>query len=70
MKHIINIVAVFLFTGIYQAIAQIPFEVPKPSNNTPIDLSNPADLVIYVVLPIIVVILAIISWRYKKKRRS
>lgn len=70
MKRFINILIIFLFTGIATAIAQIPYDVPNPANNTPIDLTNPADLVIYVILPVIIVILAIISWRYKKKHRS
>lgn len=70
MKSFKNIVTVFLFTGISLVRAQIPYEVPKPANNTPIDLSNPADLIIYVILPIVVIILAIIAWRYKKNRNT
>lgn len=69
MKYFINIVAVFLLTGISSVMAQIPYEVPKPAKNTPIDLSNTADLIIYVILPVVVIILAIIAWRYKKNKQ-
>lgn len=69
MKYFINIVAVFLLTGISSVMAQIPYEVPKPAKNTPIDLSTTADLIIYVILPVVVIILAIIAWRYKKNKQ-
>lgn len=69
MKHFINIVALLLLSGLSKAMAQIPHEVPKPSKNSPIDLSTTADLLIYVVLPVVVIILAIIAWRYKKNKQ-
>lgn len=53
------------FTAV--CLGQIPTEVPHPTNNTPIDLSEPADLIIYVILPIIAVILVFI-WRSKRRK--
>lgn len=46
--------------------AQKPTEVPKPSEK-PIDLSNPADIVIYIVLPLCAIALVII-WNRKRKK--
>jgi len=48
--------------------AQIPTEVPKPSDK-PIDLSNPADIIIYIVLPLCIILLYFI-WRGKRKNRK
>ncbi|MAZ26275.1 MAG: adenylosuccinate synthetase [Cytophagaceae bacterium] len=48
---------------------QVSQDVPNNSNNSPIDLSNPADLVIYIILPIVAIVLYII-WRKRKKRRD
>jgi len=45
---------------------QLPTHLPNPDDNTPIDFTNPADIVIYVILPIICVILYFI-WRNAKK---
>ncbi|HET8804679.1 MAG TPA: hypothetical protein VFM72_08880 [Aequorivita sp.] len=46
--------------------AQKPTEVPKPSEK-PIDLSNPADIIIYIVLPLCAIVLVLI---WNKKRRK
>ena len=46
---------------------QIPTEVPHPDTNSPIDLSNPADIIIYIVLPIVVIVLFMIGRHRKKK---
>ena len=48
--------------------AQKPTEVPKPSEK-PIDLTNPADIIIYIVLPLCTVLLFFI-WRGKQKRKK
>ena len=48
--------------------AQKPTEVPKPSEK-PIDLSNPADIIIYVVLPLCVVLLFFV-WRGKRRNQK
>ncbi len=45
--------------------AQKPTDVPKPSEK-PIDLSNPADIIIYIVLPLCAIVLVLI-WKKKRK---
>ncbi|MBZ0326269.1 MAG: adenylosuccinate synthetase [Altibacter sp.] len=47
-------------------VIQIPKEVPHPDNNSPLDLSNPADIIIYIVIPIIFVALYFLSRKRKK----
>ncbi len=49
------------------AFSQKPTEVPKPSEY-PIDLSNPADVIIYIVLPLCAVVLYFI-WRSKRGKK-
>lgn len=51
-----------------QLFAQKPTEVPKPSEE-PIDLSNPADIIIYIVLPLCAVFLFFL-WRGMRKKRK
>jgi len=46
--------------------AQKPTEVPKPSEK-PIDLANPADIIIYIVLPLCAVLFFFI-WRGKRNK--
>lgn len=58
--------ALYFFFAI--AYAQIPTEVPKPSDK-PIDLSEPADIIIYIILPLCCVLLFFI-WRGKQKNRK
>jgi heme/copper-type cytochrome/quinol oxidase subunit 2 len=48
------------------SIAQKPTEVPKPSEK-PIDLTNPADIIIYIVLPLCAILFFFI-WRGRKKK--
>ena len=47
---------------------QKPTEVPKPSEK-PIDLSNPADLIIYIVLPLCVIAFFVV-WKLKRNKRK
>lgn len=49
--------------------AQIPTEVPKPQDNRAVDFSDPTELIIFIVLPLIAVVLFII-WRGKKRKDS
>jgi len=48
--------------------SQIPTDVPNPQNNTPVDFSKPANIIILIVLPVVIVIFTII-W-YNKKRKD
>lgn len=49
--------------------AQIPTEVPKPQDNTPVDFSDPTEVIIFIVLPLVAIVLFIV-WRGKKRRDS
>jgi hypothetical protein len=49
--------------------AQIPREVPHPNNNTPIDLSKPEDIILYIVLPLVFIILFFVGRKYRRKNR-
>lgn len=66
MKDILIPITALLFTAI--AWAQKPTEVPKPSDY-PIDLSNTADLIIYIIIPIVFVVL-ILWWRKRQKHNK
>jgi hypothetical protein len=46
---------------------QVSQDVPNNSNNAPINLSDPADVVIFIILPVVFLILYLI-WRNKKKK--
>lgn len=48
-------------------LIQIPREVPHPDNNTPIDFSNPFDIIVYIVIP---VLLLFLYFFLRKKRRK
>lgn len=54
---------------IVKLYAQKPTEVPKPSEK-PIDLSNPADIIIYIVLPLCAIVLVLIWNRMRKKDKK
>jgi len=46
--------------------AQIPTEVPHPDTNTPLDISNPFEIIVYIVIPVILIVL---YFFLRKKRR-
>ena len=52
------------------AFFQIPTDVPHPNNNSPIDLSKPEDLIIYIILPLIIAALYFIGKRSRKRRKN
>lgn len=60
---------IFLTLMASSLFAQKPTEVPKPSEK-PIDLSNPADIIIYIVLPICAIIFFLIYLRKKNKDKK
>lgn len=70
MKRKLYIFSIIVFTQIATTHAQIPRFVPKPAYNSPVDWSNPADLIIYFILPVIFIILGFVSWNYRKKRNA
>lgn len=46
---------------------QIPTNVPKPQNNTPIDPSSPIELFIFILLPILLIVVYFIVRSKKNK---
>lgn len=64
MKNIKILIILLLYSIAINA--QKPTEVPKPSEK-PIDLANPADIIIYIVLPLCAVLFFFI-WREKKSK--
>ena len=47
--------------------AQIPEGVPKPHNNSPLDLSNPADIIIYILIPVLFTVLYVAGRKLKRR---
>ncbi|GAB5399572.1 MAG: hypothetical protein Aureis2KO_11570 [Aureisphaera sp.] len=47
---------------------QIPTDVPNPDNNSPIDLTSPLEIVVYIVIPL--VMLAIYFWVRRKGKSA
>ncbi|OAB78043.1 hypothetical protein ULVI_11195 [Cochleicola gelatinilyticus] len=68
MNLLRNSLLVVLLSTNLTSLAQIPEDVPHPDNNTPIDLSKPFDLIVFVILPIVIIILYVL-WRQKKKNK-
>jgi len=64
LKNIFFPMFLLLMTTTY---AQKPTEVPKPSEK-PIDLTNPANIIIYIILPLCALLLFFI-WRREQKKR-
>jgi len=46
---------------------QIPREVPHPDNNTPLDVTNPFELIVYIIIPIALIVL---YFFLRKKRKA
>jgi|TARA_R100000479_G_scaffold33554_2_gene13839 H+/gluconate symporter-like permease len=68
-KHILSLLIAFLAL-IFKVNAQIPKEVPHPDNNKPLDLSDPADIIIYIIIPVVFIILFFVWRRKRKKNRT
>jgi len=47
--------------------SQIPTEVPKPQDNTPVDFSKPGNIIVFIVIPVVVILLVLI-WRNKRRK--
>ena len=46
---------------------QIPSGVPHPDTNKPLDLSDPAELIIYIIIPLMILILYLVAIKRKGK---
>ena len=49
---------------------QIPTDVPNPDNNTPIDLTNIVDILLYIVAPIVLIVFYILLRKQSRKKRN
>ncbi|RMB57327.1 adenylosuccinate synthetase [Dokdonia sinensis] len=49
---------------------QIPTDVPKPHNNSPIDPSSPIELIVFIVLPILLIVTYIIVRKRRRDKRN
>lgn len=56
-----------MFNALYPLLLQLPIGTRNPDDNSPIDLTNTFDVVMYIVLPILMIIFYIL-WRKKKKK--
>lgn len=61
------LVSIFCLFGL-NLYSQIPTEVPKPQDNTPVDFSEPVNIIFFIVLPLAAIVFVII-W-YNKKRKD
>ncbi len=48
-------------------VLQIPTDIPNPDNNKPLDFSDPFEIIVFIVLPILVILLYIFWKRHKRK---
>ena len=48
-------------------ILQLPMGTPNPDDNSPIDLTNPFDVIVFIILPIFMIVFYVF-WRRNKKR--
>jgi heme/copper-type cytochrome/quinol oxidase subunit 2 len=65
--HKFKYVALFFFTAFIYG--QRPTHSQNPQNNTPIDLNNLFDVIVFVVLPIVVIIFYFL-WRKQVKNKG
>lgn len=49
---------------------QLPTDIPKSQNNTPIDPSSPIELVVFIALPILLIVVYFIARKRRKKENS
>jgi heme/copper-type cytochrome/quinol oxidase subunit 2 len=62
----------FLHLLLIPIIIQIPQGVPNPEDGSPLTINSIADVFLYIVAPIMMVILYFVarSWRRRKKREA
>ncbi|KAB1071359.1 adenylosuccinate synthetase [Tamlana haliotis] len=53
--------------ALYNLLLQIPMGTPNPDDNQKVDLSNPVEIIVFIVIPIAIIALYIF-WRGKKKK--
>jgi heme/copper-type cytochrome/quinol oxidase subunit 2 len=66
--HKFKYLAIFFVSGF--VYGQLPTHAPNPQDNTPIDLNNLFDIIVYIVLPIGMLILYFLWRRQVKNNRK
>ncbi|MAW94303.1 MULTISPECIES: adenylosuccinate synthetase [unclassified Leeuwenhoekiella] len=56
-----------MLANLFSAILQLPPGTQNPDDNLPVNLKDPFDLVVFIILPIILIVLYII-WRTKRRK--
>ncbi|QDO94935.1 adenylosuccinate synthetase [Formosa sediminum] len=54
---------------LYPLLAQLPLGTPNPDDNKPLDFTDPFDVIVFIILPILIVVLYII-WKKKKNQNK
>ncbi|WP_405212066.1 adenylosuccinate synthetase [Dokdonia sp. Asnod2-E02] len=49
---------------------QIPTDIPKPQNNSPIDPSSPLELIIFIALPILLIVVYFVNRKRIRDKRK
>jgi len=52
------------------ALLQIPTEVPHPDNNTPLDFSNPFELIVYIIIPVAMLLFYFFLRKKRKQKKN
>lgn len=52
------------------SLIQIPREVPHPDTNSPVDFTNPADIILYITLPLLFLILYLVVRKKRSKKEK
>ncbi|MDW5288535.1 adenylosuccinate synthetase [Formosa sp. PL04] len=55
--------------AVYTLLMQIPLGSQNPDDNTPVDFSNPFNIIVFIIIPIIVIILYI-YWKKTKNKKE
>jgi|AntDeeMetagen681_2_1112603.scaffolds.fasta_scaffold60324_2 hypothetical protein len=58
-----------MLTRLYLLLLQVPMGTPKPGDTQPLDLSDPFELIMFVIMPIVILILYFLWKRDKKKHK-
>ncbi len=51
-------------------LLQLPIGTPNPDDNSPLDLTDPFEIIVFIVLPILMIVFYILWRRMKKKDKK
>lgn len=58
----------FMLALWYETMAQTPQNLPKPSDNEPIDLTSPFSIIYFIAIPLLAILAYILLKRRKNKK--